>query len=128
MKELLNEWRNFLLEAEAEYSGILKVSLTPEAVKKVEELQNQIIRKNRDAVKLAEDALHVTAVHQSFMKPFKFIQEVRREGSKVTWPTSRETLTGSVMVVIITAFAAVFFLIIDQIFSFGLDKLIGVVV
>ena len=42
------------------------------------------------------------------MKPFKFIQEVRREGSKVTWPTSRETLTGSVMVVLITAFAAVF--------------------
>ena len=62
------------------------------------------------------------------MKPFKFIQEVRREGSKVTWPTSRETLTCSVMVVLITAFAAVFFLIIDQIFSFGLDKLIGVAV
>ena len=38
------------------------------------------------------------------MKPFKFIQEVRREGSKVTWPTSRETLTGSIMVVLITAF------------------------
>ena len=62
------------------------------------------------------------------MKPLKFIQEVRREGSKGTWPTSRETLTGSVMVVLITAFAAVFFLIIDQIFSFGLDKLIGVAV
>ena len=62
------------------------------------------------------------------MKPFKFIQEVRREGSIVTWPTSRETSTGSVMVVLITAFAAVFFLIIDQIFSFGLDKLIGVAV
>ena len=62
------------------------------------------------------------------MKPLKFIQEVRREGSKVTWPTSMETLTGSVMVVLISAFAAVFFLIIDQIFSFGLDKLIGVAV
>jgi preprotein translocase subunit SecE len=37
-------------------------------------------------------------------------------------------LAGSVMVVIITAFAAVFFLIIDQIFSFGLDKLIGLAV
>ena len=59
------------------------------------------------------------------MKPFKFAQEVRREGSKVTWPSSRETLTGSIMVVIITIFAAVFFLIVDQIFSFGLDKLIG---
>tara|TARA_Y100000816_G_C25646793_1_gene344067 strand:+ start:37 stop:225 length:189 start_codon:yes stop_codon:yes gene_type:complete len=62
------------------------------------------------------------------MKPFKFIQEVRREGGKVTWPTSRETLTGSFMVVLITAFAAIFFLIVDQIFSFGLDKLIGLVV
>ena len=59
------------------------------------------------------------------MKPFKFVQEVRKEGSKVTWPSSRETLTGSIMVVIITIFAAVFFLIVDQIFSFGLDKLIG---
>ena len=59
------------------------------------------------------------------MKPFKFVQEVLREGSKVTWPSSRETLTGSIMVVIITIFAAVFFLIVDQIFSFGLDKLIG---
>ena len=59
------------------------------------------------------------------MKPFKFIQEVRREGGKVTWPSSRETLTGSVMVVIMVAIASVFFLIIDQIFSFGLDKVIG---
>jgi|TARA_B110000438_G_C15331127_1_gene443769 preprotein translocase subunit SecE len=59
------------------------------------------------------------------MKPFKFIQEVRREGGKVTWPSSRETLTGSIMVVIMVAIASVFFLIIDQIFSFGLDKVIG---
>ena len=53
---------------------------------------------------------------------------LRREGGKITWTSSRETLTGSVMVVIITAFAAIFFLIIDQIFSFGLDKLIGLAV
>jgi preprotein translocase subunit SecE len=62
------------------------------------------------------------------MKPFKFIQEVRREGGKVTWPSSRETLTGSIMVVIMAAIAAIFFLIIDQIFSFGLDKLIGLAI
>ena len=59
------------------------------------------------------------------MKPFKFIQEVRREGGKVTWPSSRETLTGSIMVVIMVAIASIFFLIVDQIFSFGLDKVIG---
>ena len=60
------------------------------------------------------------------MKPLKFLQEVRREGGKVTWPSSRETLTGSIMVVLMVAIASVFFLIIDQIFSFGLDKVIGI--
>ena len=59
------------------------------------------------------------------MNPIKFIQEVRKEGSKVTWPTTRETLTGAVMVLIITLFAAIFFLAVDQIFSFGLDSIIG---
>jgi hypothetical protein len=71
VKELLNEWRNFLSEAEAKYSGILKVSLAPEIIEKVQELQDQVVNKNRDAVKLPEKALHVTAVHQSFMKPFR---------------------------------------------------------
>ena len=60
------------------------------------------------------------------MKLLRFLQEVRREGGKVTWPSSRETLTGSIMVVIMVAIASVFFLIIDQIFSFGLDKVIGI--
>ena len=60
------------------------------------------------------------------MKPLRFLQEVRREGGKVTWPSSRETLTGSIMVVIMVAISSVFFLIIDQIFSFGLDKVIGI--
>ena len=60
------------------------------------------------------------------MKPLRFLQEVRREGGKVTWPSSRETLTGAIMVVIMVAIASVFFLIIDQIFSFGLDKVIGI--
>ena len=60
------------------------------------------------------------------MKPLRFLQEVRREGGKVTWPSYRETLTGSIMVVIMVAIASVFFLIIDQIFSFGLDKVIGI--
>ena len=60
------------------------------------------------------------------MKPLRFLQEVRREGGEVTWPSSRETLTGSIMVVIMVAIASIFFLIIDQIFSFGLDKVIGI--
>ena len=47
--------------------------------------------------------------------PFKFLQEVRTEASKVTWPTRRETLITTVMVFIMVAVSSVFFLAADQI-------------
>ena len=49
------------------------------------------------------------------VSPFKFLQEVRAEGQKVTWPSRRETAITTAMVFIMTALAAVFFLIADQI-------------
>jgi preprotein translocase subunit SecE len=49
------------------------------------------------------------------LSPFKFLQEVRAETDKVTWPTRRETLITTIMVFIISALAAVFFLIADLI-------------
>jgi preprotein translocase subunit SecE len=45
--------------------------------------------------------------------PFKFLQEVRSETDKVTWPTRRETMITTIMVFIISAVAAVFFLVAD---------------
>jgi preprotein translocase subunit SecE len=45
--------------------------------------------------------------------PFKFLQEVRAETEKVTWPSRRETLVTTVMVFIMVAVASVFFLIVD---------------
>ena len=47
--------------------------------------------------------------------PFKFLQEVRIETAKVTWPSRRETAVTTVMVFIMVALSAVFFLIADQI-------------
>jgi preprotein translocase subunit SecE len=47
--------------------------------------------------------------------PFKFLQEVRAEASKVTWPTRRETMITTVMVFIMVAVSSVFFLAADQI-------------
>ena len=47
--------------------------------------------------------------------PFKFLQEVRSEASKVTWPTRRETMITTVMVFIMVAVSSVFFLAADQI-------------
>ena len=47
--------------------------------------------------------------------PFKFLQEVRTETAKVTWPSRRETAITTIMVFIMVAISAVFFLIADQI-------------
>ena len=53
--------------------------------------------------------------------PAQFVREVRQEVSKVTWPTRKETILTTVMVLIITVIAAVFFLISDTVLSFGID-------
>ena len=50
---------------------------------------------------------------------FKFMQEVRSETEKVTWPTRRETAITTLMVFIMVALAAIFFLAADQIMRFA---------
>ena len=47
--------------------------------------------------------------------PLEFIQQVRNETAKVTWPTRRETVMTGVMVVIMTTILALFFLGVDSI-------------
>ena len=54
-------------------------------------------------------------------RPLKFIQEVKNEAFKVSWPTGKETLTGAAMVVLLAIVAAIFFLILDQILKFLLN-------
>ena len=56
--------------------------------------------------------------------PLKFIQEVKQEAFKVTWPTSKETLQGSLMVVAMAIVASLFFLMLDQILKFLLELLL----
>ncbi len=58
--------------------------------------------------------------------PLKFIQEVKQEAFKVSWPTSKETLQGTLMVVAMAIIAALFFLLLDQILKFFLDLLLKV--
>ncbi len=59
------------------------------------------------------------------VSPFKFLQEVRAEGQKVTWPTRRETAVTTMMVFIMTAVAAIFFLISDKVMWFVVTTIIG---
>ena len=58
--------------------------------------------------------------------PLKFIQEVKQEAFKVTWPTKREGLIGSLMGFVLSAIAAVFFLLLDQIYRFLLDLILTI--
>ncbi len=57
--------------------------------------------------------------------PFTFIQQVRSETSKVTWPTRKETGVTTLMVFIMVFFAAMFFLAADQLMSWGISILLG---
>ena len=56
--------------------------------------------------------------------PLKFIQEVKQEAFKVTWPTGKETLQGTLMVVAMAVIASLFFLMLDQILKFLLELLL----
>ncbi|MES0813164.1 MULTISPECIES: preprotein translocase subunit SecE [unclassified Roseibium] len=58
--------------------------------------------------------------------PFKFIQEVRSETSKVTWPTRRETAVTTAMVFVMVLIASIFFLVADQLMSLGIGYILGV--
>ncbi|HTG38310.1 preprotein translocase subunit SecE [Sphingomonas sp.] len=49
--------------------------------------------------------------------PVEFMRQVRAETAKVAWPTRRETVMTAVMVVIMTALLALFFLGVDTIFD-----------
>lgn len=49
------------------------------------------------------------------VNPAQFIQQVRAEASKITWPTRKETIATTIMVLIMTALTAIFFLFVDMI-------------
>lgn len=58
--------------------------------------------------------------------PITFIQEVRQEVSKVTWPKWKEVWITTLMVLIMVAFASVFFLLVDQVLSHIVRFVLGV--
>ena len=59
------------------------------------------------------------------ISPFKFLQEVRTETEKVTWPTRRETAITTAMVFVMVALASIFFLVADQLIRFVVTMILG---
>jgi preprotein translocase subunit SecE len=60
------------------------------------------------------------------VSPFKFMQEVRAEAQKVTWPTRKETTVTTIMVFVMVAIASVFFLLADQLMRIAVSFILGV--
>jgi len=55
----------------------------------------------------------------------QFIQQVRAETAKVTWPTRQETITTTIMVFIMVTLTAIFFLMVDQILNFMIEMVVA---
>jgi len=58
--------------------------------------------------------------------PFQFIQQVRSEVSKITWPTRREVLLTTIMVFIMSAIAALIFALVDLLIRSGIQSVLNI--
>lgn len=58
--------------------------------------------------------------------PFEFLQQVRQETNKVTWPSRKETLITTAMVFVFVVIAALFFLVADHLMGWAMWLLLGV--
>jgi len=55
----------------------------------------------------------------------EFVQQVRQEASRVTWPSRRETMVTTAMVFLMVFVAAAFFFVVDQAMSYGVRLVFG---
>ncbi len=65
-------------------------------------------------------------IEQNMRNPIKFLQEVKQEAFRVTWPTWKETLQGALMVFAMAVVMSLFFLLLDQVLKFFLEILLKV--
>ena len=57
--------------------------------------------------------------------PFHFIEEVRQEVSKVTWPTFKEVWVTTAMVLVMVTMTSIFFLVADTIIAWGVQTVLS---
>jgi preprotein translocase subunit SecE len=57
--------------------------------------------------------------------PFVFLQQVREEVAKVTWPTRNETGITTLMVFVMAVIASIFFLLADMVLGWGVSSVLS---
>jgi preprotein translocase subunit SecE len=58
--------------------------------------------------------------------PITFLQQVRSEVSKVTWPGRNEVVISTIMVLVLVTFASLFFLLADQVISWLVSLMLSI--
>ena len=58
--------------------------------------------------------------------PIEFVQQVRREVAKVTWPSRKETMVSTTMVFVFVFLAAAFFFLVDQLLAVLVRLVLGI--
>ena len=65
-------------------------------------------------------------INMATTNPFQFIQQVRSEVSKITWPTRREVLLTTIMVFVMSAIAALIFALVDLLIRSGIQSVLNI--
>ena len=68
----------------------------------------------------------VSEITMATTNPFQFMQQVRSEVSKITWPTRREVLITTIMVFVMSAIAALIFALVDLLIRSGIQSVLNV--
>ncbi|CCZ21884.1 preprotein translocase membrane subunit [Acetobacter sp. CAG:977] len=59
------------------------------------------------------------------LNPVLFMRQVRQEIGKVVWPTRREASMSTLMVILFTVCAAVYFFVVDQVLAYAMKLILG---
>lgn len=59
------------------------------------------------------------------MSVARFVKEVKQETKKITWPSRKETMVTTMMVLLFVAITAVFFFVVDQVTAVSIRYLLG---
>jgi|TARA_B110001452_G_scaffold23661_1_gene18826 preprotein translocase subunit SecE len=60
------------------------------------------------------------------INPLKFVQSVKQEAFRISWPSKKETMMGAIMVFSLATIAAIFFLLLDQILRYLLNVILTI--
>jgi len=57
--------------------------------------------------------------------PGQFVRQVRQELAKVVWPSRKETMVSTMMVMVMAVVASIFLFLVDTVFSLGIQAILG---